>query len=85
MFIRKVDKKNPGSGKHYTYHRLVESYRSVSGKPRQRVLLNLGTLEGLPAGKHKLLADRIEELLLGQSGIFAEYADNEVDALKLRK
>ena len=81
MFIRKVQKKNEGSLKRYTYYRLVESYRSTAGKPRQRMVLSLGTLDGLAPGKHKLLADRIEALLLGQPEMFPENADSQVDAL----
>ena len=48
MFIRKVEKKNEGSLKRYTYYRLVASYRSRAGKPRQRMVLSLDTLDGRP-------------------------------------
>ena len=81
MFIRKVHKKNPGSKTHYTYYRLVESYRGAGDKPRQRVILSLGKLEGLPTEKHKLLADKVEHLLTGQQEIFDQYPDPEVDRL----
>ncbi len=79
MFIRKVHKKNPNSDKRYVYYRLVESYRGAEDKPRQRAILNLGKLDGFPEHKHKLLADRIEHLLLGQSGLFDQFIDNQVD------
>ena len=64
MYIRKVRKTDPKSGKTYFYHQLVESYRTPKG-PRQRTLLNLGRLE-LPEDELKFLADRIEDLLIGQ-------------------
>jgi len=64
MFIRAVEKRNPGSPTIYTYHRLMESYRTPRG-PRQRTILNLGTLN-LPKDQWKLLVDRIEEILSGQ-------------------
>ena len=64
MYIRKVRKTDPKSGKTYFYHQLVESYRTPKG-PRQRTLLNLGRLE-LEKDELKFLADRIEDLLIGQ-------------------
>lgn len=81
MFVRKVIKKNPGSDKSYAYYRLVEAYRGAGDKPRQRVILNLGKLEGLPVEMHKTLADRIEYLLLGQIEIFSGSTDPVVDQL----
>ena len=64
MFVRAVEKRNPGSPTTYTYHRLMESYRTSRG-PRQRTILNLGRLD-LPKQEWKLLAGRIEEILSGQ-------------------
>jgi len=81
MFIRKVYKTNPGSDKRYTYYRLVESYRSPQDKPRQRVILSLGSLDGVPNEKLKSLADRIECLLSGQQQIFTHYPDHQLDPL----
>ena len=81
MFIRKVYKTNPGSDKRYTYYRLVESYRSPQGKPRQRVILSLGRLDGVPKEKLKALADRIECLLSGQRQIFTHHPDHQLDPL----
>ena len=79
MFIRAVDKKNHKDGKVYRYYRLVHSYR-IGDKPRQQVLLNLGTLEDLPREKHKLLADRIEERLTGTTSMF-QGTDRQVEQL----
>jgi transposase len=68
MFIRAKEKRNRGSKKIYYTHKLVESVRTNQG-PRQRILLNLGTLE-LEQKHWKFLADRIEELLTGQRRLF---------------
>ena len=65
MFIRAVRKHNRGSAQVYGYHQLIESVRTPRG-PRQRILLNLGTLE-IPPGEWKELANRIEALYLGQA------------------
>lgn len=64
MFIRTVRKKNRGSGQVYFYQQLIESVRTPRG-PRQRILLNLGTLE-IPPDQWKELANRIEAIYLGQ-------------------
>lgn len=44
------------------------------------VILNLGTLEGLNPSKHKMLADRIEELLTSSKSLFAHH-DPQVEKL----
>jgi Transposase DDE domain len=75
MYIRQVTKKNKNSNKTYQYYRLIHAYR-IGDKTRQIVLLNLGTLDGLPVLKHKYLADRIEEILTGTVSLFA--IDDEV-------
>lgn len=67
MFIRVARKQNRASKQVYFYHQLVESVRTPQG-PRQRILLNLGTLE-IPPGEWKALANRIEELFLGQAAL----------------
>lgn len=69
MFIRKVTKKNKSSDKTYHYYRLTHSYK-IGGKSRQQVLLNLGKLEDLEPEKHKMLADRIEQLVTGANSMF---------------
>lgn len=67
MFIRAVQKKDKSKTISYTYYRLTHSYR-IGNKTRQSVVLNLGKLEGIPLSEHKVLADRIEEIVTG-SGI----------------
>jgi hypothetical protein len=43
MYIREVSVK--AKGHKYTTHRLVEAYKNKEGKPRQRVIMNLGKLD----------------------------------------
>jgi transposase len=69
MFIREIVKKNPGYGKPFVYHRLIEAVRTPKG-PRQTVLLNLGTLD-IPREEWKTLANRIEEILTGQESFLS--------------
>lgn len=65
MFIRKTTKKDSKSGKSYSAFYLVESTRTDKG-PRQKVLLYLGAEIKLPEEEHKLLAQSIEEKIVGQ-------------------
>jgi len=75
MFIKTVKKRNTGYSKVYTYHRLIESYRTPQG-PRQITLLDLGKLE-LPQSQWKHLADRIEQIVKGQERIVSVQPDIE--------
>jgi len=75
MFIREIIKKNPGSPKTFSYCRLMDSVRTPRG-PRQKILLNLGKLD-LPRSDWKTLANRIEEILLGQESFFTPPAHIE--------
>ncbi len=63
VFIREVKKRIRAGEKSYDYvqHRLVESVRTANG-PRQRTVLNLGTLE-INKDKYKDLANTIEAIL----------------------
>ncbi len=63
MFIKKIDK-GPKGGKVYSYYRLCQSIR-IGGKTRHNNLLNLGTLEELQEQDLKMLANRIEDLYIG--------------------
>ena len=78
MFIREIEKKNPGSDKVFISHRLVESIRTARG-PRQRVVMNLGKLD-LHEEKWKELANRIEEIVYGHEMRLIE-APREIEAL----
>jgi len=68
MFIKEIKKRNQGSDKIFIYHRLMESVRTPRG-PRQRTILNLGQLE-LPRDEWKDLANRIEDIYMGQQSLF---------------
>lgn len=66
MYIREA--KTTIKGKTYTVHRLVEAYKTVDGKPRQRVIMHLGTLE-IPKNRWKELAFLLEQRIHGQATI----------------
>ena len=69
MYIKKVRKSNRNSEKVYEYLHLVENVRTDKG-PRQRLILNLGTLD-ICAEKYKELANCIEAMLTGQQQLFS--------------
>jgi transposase len=74
MFIKKTLKTDPKSGKTYSAYHLVESVRTEKG-PRQRTLLYMGAEIDLPEGDHKLLAQRIEDIITGQQSL-VPYPEN---------
>ncbi len=74
MFIKKIVKKNPNSDKLYTYYRLMHTYK-VGGKVRQQIIINLGKLGDVAKEDHKRLANRIEEVLTGNSSLFSDLSD----------
>jgi len=82
MFIKQIKKKNKNSDKQYIYYRLVHTYK-IGNKVRHQNIISLGGLETLPRDRHKALADRIEELITGNSSSL--FSDNEtfddIDAL----
>lgn len=63
MFIREVKKRlsGPQGTYQYVHHRLIESVRTPNG-PRQKVVLNLGTLD-VGREKFKTLANMIEAIV----------------------
>src|SRR5271156_2972103 len=76
MFIKKTLKTDRKSGKEYSAYHLVESTRTAKG-PRQRTLLYMGSQIALPEGDHKLLAQRIEEIITGNSPLLPYAEDVE--------
>ena len=74
MFLKKINKKNKNSDKVYTYYRLVHSYK-IGNKIRHRTVMSLGSLPDISKENHKELADRIEELITGNSNQL--FADNQ--------
>lgn len=77
MFIRQIKRRNKPYDKEFIAHRLVESYRTAKG-PRQRVILDLGTLE-IPKEQWKMLADAIEAKVSGQKSMFT--VDQKIETL----
>lgn len=69
MFIKKTLKTDRKSGKEYAAYHLVESVRTLKG-PRQRTLLYMGAQIALPESDHKLLAQRIEDIIIGNQSLF---------------
>ena len=69
MFIRKVSHKDNKNNLEYYTYKLVESVRTERG-PRQRTLLNLGTNFSLLEEKWKEFANRVEEIITGQTSLF---------------
>jgi|TARA_R110002050_G_C8916939_1_gene511181 hypothetical protein len=73
MFVKQIKKKNKNADKQYIYYRLVHTYK-IGSKVRHQNILSLGGLETLPRERHKALADRIEELVTGNSSSL--FSDN---------
>jgi len=73
MFVKQIKKKNKSASKQYVYYRLVHTYK-IGNKVRHQNILSLGGLETLPRERHKALADRIEELVTGNSSSL--FSDN---------
>jgi transposase len=80
MYLKKVRKRNPGGQRQYEYLHLVENVRTEQG-PRQRLVLNLGTLP-IEADQYKELANTIEGMLTGQAELFSSDPTIEKQARK---
>ena len=70
MYIRRTTIKSRRTGEPYYTYRLVESVRT-SDSVRQCTLLNLGRHFEVPREQWPALAQRIEQLLSGQSDFLA--------------
>jgi len=77
MFIKKVTKRNKESGTMYLTYRLVRSYR-IENNPRHETIIDLGTIPNIDTTKHKLLADRIEELLYNSETVLDIHIDKAI-------
>lgn len=80
MFIRETKTHNKKLGKVYIKHQLIESVR-IDGKPRQRIIMNLGQID-LPRYEWKKLAHALECQLTGQSSLL-ETCDQFIEGLAL--
>lgn len=76
MFIKKTPKTDRRNGKTYFSYHLVESTRTEKG-PRQRILLYMGSEIELLEGDLKLLAQRIEEVIVGHQPLIPYAEDVE--------
>jgi len=70
MFIKRVDKPYPKTGKKYTEYRFVRSYRTSAG-PRHQAVLTVWSIP-LPEALWKQLADAIESILRNEEVLFVE-------------
>jgi transposase len=67
MYIKKIKKRNGRTKQVYEYLHLVESIRTEKG-PRQKLVLNLGTIDIAPP-EYEILAKRIEAILSGKPSL----------------
>ena len=65
MFIRRTKTRTTDTGEQYYSYRLVDTFR-VGARVRQRTLLNLGKGFSVPPEQWKPLAQRIEQILVGE-------------------
>ncbi len=81
MFIKTITKPGRDGRTRYKYYRLCESYR-IGNRIRHRTVISLGKLQEVKTDEHrKQLADRIEELLSGNSSLFASHLPEEIEKL----
>ena len=81
MFIKTIVKTDKTTKKIYEYLRLCESYR-LGDKTRHHTIVSLGLLPYLDSReKKKELADRLESLLIGNSSLFLDAFDPEIESL----
>lgn len=76
MFIKKTLKTDRKTDKKYFSYHLVESVRTEKG-PRQRTLLYMGSEIALPEGEHKILAERIGQIIAGVQTLLTYSKDIE--------
>lgn len=74
MFIKECKTTDKKSKRAYYTHKLVESYRNIDGKPRQRVVMSLGTLD-LPRIRWRELASILETRISGQLSFLEDEED----------
>lgn len=79
MYIRRVKTRTTANGTCYYSYRLVDSHREA-GHVRQRTLLNLGASFSIAEEHWSDLAQRIEQLILGQQSIFPLPENTEQEA-----
>ena len=75
MFIRKTTRRY--KDRVYTNYLLVQSVHTEKG-PRQKVICSLGDLSPRPASEWLRLAHKVEDALVGQTGLWNEEVEGEV-------
>jgi hypothetical protein len=81
MFLKPADIKDKNTGKTYRYYKLCESYR-IGNKIRHRTVLFLGKIEELETNEErKLLADRIEQLIIGGQTLFSSNLPEHIEKI----
>lgn len=73
MYIRETVTKNKKTNTKYSKHQLIESVRTENG-PRQRIIMDLGTLT-VPKSEWRKLAALLEARLAGQLSLFEDEAE----------
>ena len=72
MYIREHKTINRKTGKEYIKYSLVEGYRNVDGKVRQRIIMNLGSTLSLSKDERRMIASVLELRLAGKTSLFEE-------------
>jgi hypothetical protein len=81
MFIKTIVKTDIKTGVRYNYYRLCQSYR-IGNKTRHRSIITLGKLDELgDKQSYKILADRIEQLLIGSLDFGTSPLDPKIEHL----
>jgi hypothetical protein len=83
MFIRRTQTRNRISGEPYATFRLVQATR-VGKTVKQATVLNLGSHFDLPQADWPALAQRIDELVLGQGSMLDSARPEQVEAFAQR-
>ena len=78
MFLKNIVKTDKKTNKRYDYYRLCQSYR-IGKNSRHRSIVTLGKLDGINEEERKLLADKIESLIVGD--LFAIECPGHIETL----
>jgi hypothetical protein len=76
MYFKISIRKNPASGLHSGYYRLVESYRNENDRICHRTILNIGYLEGVKAEQLNIIQKILSEKVKHSGNTLFEYPTN---------
>jgi transposase len=85
MYIRLTQQKHAKTGKVYQAFRLMESYRTLNGKARNKLLLNLGVGFSIPQANWLELCARIEDICRKQDSLFGLDEPLEQEAQRIAR